>query len=323
MPRYRLTIAYEGADFHGWQRQDAPDPDHPGRCKPLRTVQHVVEQAIRDVVRQPIQLQGASRTDAGVHAQAQTAAFTVPVINAPQSLNNAPPPTLVQQKNPTAPIKLPVWERLTNDRLRLAINSRLPGDVLITNLRIATNDFEPISDCLAKGYRYLICAGLDRPLWDRRCQHHIRTPLDLDLMQQAAALFVGTHDFAAYARAGHGRKTTVRTVFDCSVTQQIAPAPTDVDDESSQQSHPVDPLTQTPAQRFAIDISGNGFLHNMVRIVSGTIVEVGRGRMKRSQIERSLQSGLRTDAGPTLPPTGLTLMWMTYPDEPAIEPMAK
>lgn len=281
MPRFRLTIAYDGTAFHGWQKQHAPDPAHPGERVQLRTVQHVVEQAIRDVLRRPILLQGASRTDSGVHAQAQTAAFTVDDDTAPEGESDAP-------RTP------PVWERLTEDRLRLAVNSRLPDDVVITHLARTRDDFEPISDCVAKGYRYTLHAGLERPLWDRAYVHHVRTALDLARMQDAAARFIGEHDFAAFAAAGHGRLSTVRTVFDCSVTELATDA--------------------RPSHRYAIDISGNGFLHNMVRIIAGTIVEVGRGRIEPEQVNRALTSGDRRDAGPTLPPTGLCLMWMRYGD---------
>ncbi len=296
MPRYRLTIAYEGTAFHGWQKQWRPDPsdvtpdrpapapfsaerDSQGRY-PLRTVQHVVEQAIREVIREPILLQGASRTDAGVHARAQTAAFTA-------SEDRRGPP---------------------DDRLRLAINSRLPDDVVVVDCRPTRDDFEPISDCLAKGYRYLIHTGFDRPLWDRRFVHHLCPMLDVDRMKDAAARMVGEHDFAAYAKAGHGRLTTVRTVLSCEVSQ--------LSDIGESVEHHGDGL-QTPssAQRIAIDISGTGFLHNMVRIMVGTLVDVGRGRFTPEQVTTALTSGDRRTAGPTLPATGLCLMWMRYPDD--------
>jgi len=312
MARYRLTIAYEGTDFHGWQRQDAPDPDDPVSRNPLRTVQHVVEQAIRDVVRQPIHLQGASRTDAGVHARMQTAAFTVPVVD------NSTMPTPTNAPTPASsstPIKLPVWKRLTDDRLRLAINSRLPGDVVIRELRKTCDDFEPISDCRFKRYRYQLWAGLDRPLWDRRLVHHVRKPLNFERMQDAAPLFEGEHDFAAYAKAGHGRKTTVRTVFGCAVSQLPIGNDQGLEKSPRQRSDADDPLAFATPQHFAIDISGDGFLHNMVRIIAGTIVEVGLGRMELAQIERSLLSGDRADAGPTLPAVGLTLVSMVYPGD--------
>ncbi len=309
MPRFRLTIAYDGTAFHGWQKQHAPDPERPGERVHLRTVQEVVEQAVRDVVRQPVLLQGASRTDSGVHANAQTAAFTV-----------TEDESIFIEENADSPRTPPVWERLTEDRFRLALNSRLPEDVVITQLARTRDDFEPISDCVAKGYRYTLHAGLDRPLRDRAFVHHVRTELDLARMQDAAARFIGDHDFAAFAAAGHGRLSTVRTVFECSVKELSGEGHLGIkatrQQGESEASIPrsLDASMPISPHRFAIDISGNGFLHNMVRIVAGTIVEVGRGRMEPEQVERAIKSGDRRDAGPTLPPTGLCLMWMKYGD---------
>ena len=269
MPRFRLTIAYDGTEFHGWQRQETPSAADPSVRVALRTVQGVVAQAVRDVVREPVHVQGASRTDAGVHALSQTAAFTVsaPVVN--------------------DPAKPPVWDRLSEDRLRLAINSRLPGDVVIRSLARTREDFDPISDCAEKGYRYTLHVGMDRPLFDRRFVHHVRTPLDVGRMREAAARFVGAHDFAAFAAAGHGRATTVRTVTACTVD---SPEPV----------------------RVVIGVAGGGFLHNMVRIMAGTLIEVGRGRLAPSAVDAALASGDRRDAGPTAPGAGLCLIWMRY-----------
>ena len=115
-------------------------------------------------------------------------------------------------------------------------------------------------------------------------------------MKLAAAMFVGEHDFKAFAHSAHGRDSTVRTIFSC----QACAVSTD---------------------RIVIDISGNGFLYNMVRIIAGTITEIGRGRMQLSAIQAALESGDRQLAGPTLPPEGLRLRWIRYPDEKSLEPM--
>ncbi len=304
MARYRLCIAYDGTDFHGWQRQRPPilpiPPTSPIRStspiKPsdsstteaidappgsgfvagvpheigaergegLRTVQGVVERAVREAVRAPITLVGASRTDAGVHARAQTAAFSVS-----------------DDRQGGAP----------DDRLALAINARLPEDVVVRSCVRTREDFAPITDCLAKGYRYALHVSPERPLWDRRFVHHLWRPLEEDAMRDAARLLVGEHDFAAFAAAGHGRETTVRTVLACEVTR---PTP----------------------QRIHIDVSGTGFLWNMVRIIAGTLVEVGLGRMTGEDIRRALATGDRRSAGPTMPAHGLCLMWGRYPEEP-------
>jgi tRNA pseudouridine38-40 synthase len=271
MLRFRLTLAYDGTDFHGWQRQDVPT-DHPlalaaiGEAAPgrlaLRTVQHVVEQAVRQVVREPITIVGASRTDAGVHAQAQCAAFTC-------SEEARRPP---------------------DERLAQAITSRLPPDVVCLACEPAPLDFDPIGGCLAKGYRYAFHTGRTRPLWDRRYVWHTHHELDVARMQEAAAHLTGERDFAALAALDHGRDSTVRTIFACRVSE---PAP----------------------QRVAIEVSGDGFLYNMVRILAGTLHEAGRGKIEPGDIPDILESKDRRRAGPTLPPEGLRLEWIRYPGD--------
>ncbi|MFG0258293.1 MAG: tRNA pseudouridine(38-40) synthase TruA [Phycisphaerales bacterium JB043] len=273
--RYRLTIAYDGTCFHGWQKQDVP-LDHPSSSHaigdafgeagdervPIRTVQHVVEQGVRQVVRQPIELIGASRTDAGVHALGQCAAFTC------------------SEDVPRAP----------DERLARAINDRLPEDVLVTSCERTRDDFDPIRDCESKAYRYTLCAQRERPLWDRRYVTHTRHVLDVDAMRKGAAFLVGEHDFASFAAAGHGRESTVRTILSCQVSGECP-------------------------GHVMIDVSGTGFLYNMVRIIAGTLLEVGRGRLDGGDIPSVLEARDRARSGPTLGPEGLRLEWIRYPGD--------
>lgn len=272
MPRYRLTVAYDGTDFCGWQAQrpfadiTQDDGSVVRRRTDLRTVQHALEAAIRDVVREEVTVLGASRTDSGVHAVAQTAAFT----------------TSDDRKGPP------------DERLMLAINSRLPEDVIVTALARTRDDFDPIRDCIAKGYRYAVRTGPLRPIRDRRFVHHQWEALDHHAMHEAARHIAGEHDFAAFAAAGHGRESTVRTVFGCAVTR---PEPT----------------------LIHIDVSGDGFLYNMVRIIAGTLVDVGKGRKQPGDIPAIIASRDRTRAGMTMPAQGLTLMWMRYADDRAAD----
>jgi tRNA pseudouridine38-40 synthase len=303
--RYMLTIAYEGTDFRGWQRQEPPPP-----AEPMRTVQGVLQHAVREAVRQPVDVVGASRTDSGVHAVGQVAAFTAET---------------------TIPI----------DRLAPAISSRLPDDVQVRDARIVRDDFDPISHAIRKTYRYTIVhggpagagrsrqpgsggvrrggphpgplpegegaesesgAGTDAPvhilppLFDRRIVYFTRHALDAAAMNDAARHFVGEHDFASFAQIDHGRTTTVRTIFACSATA-LAP------------------------DRCVIEVTGSGFLYNMVRIIAGTLVEVGRrerggrGRIAPSELPGIIAARDRRVAGPTLPPEGLMLMSVEYPPE--------
>jgi tRNA pseudouridine38-40 synthase len=222
-------------------------------------------------VREPVDLLGASRTDAGVHARGQVAAFT----------STGWPP-----------------ERGT-EPLRRAINSGLPPDVLVTSVEGVPERFEPIGDCVAKGYSYTLFASPDRPVFDRRFVHHVWTPLDAHAMNAAAARIVGEHDFAAFAKAGHGRESTVRTVFECRVVDEREEQPGRQNDAGG-------------ARTVRIDVSGNGFLYNMVRIIAGTLVEVGRGRLTVDDVSAAIDRRERRLAGPTLPPTGLCLEWVKY-----------
>ncbi len=257
MPRYKLTVAYDGTGFHGWQKQ------HPPGQEPLRTVQGVLEDAIFDLFRETVNVLGASRTDAGVHARRQVAAFT--------ATREFSPPQLVR-----------------------ALNSRLPDDVQVRRAALTDPTFSPISDATAKGYRYRIahsCSpgprGGPRPLFDRHFTYWTPEALDPSRMHEAEQLFVGEHDFTSFTRLNHNRESTVRTVFGCAVRV-------------------------TGAHRCRFDISGDGFLYNMVRIIAGTLTEVGRGAIEPAAITDILAKADRREAGPTLAPEGLCLMWVRY-----------
>ena len=167
MPRYKLTIAYDGTDFHGWQRQEppvvgeysaqVPVSETPGfdnvefqgedgkTRRKLRTVQEVLMRAVQEVVREPVRLMGSSRTDSGVHARGQVAAFTTSDV----------------EKGRGWPA-----ERGTTPFLR-AINSRLPDDVIVRSVELADPSFDPINDCTSKAYSYTLHVSPHRPLWDR------------------------------------------------------------------------------------------------------------------------------------------------------------
>ena len=273
MPRYKLTVAYDGTEFFGWQKQEPPDPDAP---KPapgeepqrlqLRTVQHVLEQTVRQVVREQVILTGASRTDSGVHANGQVASFT-------------------SDPDPSKGVGWPA-ERGTANLVK-AINSKLPRDVLVHSAEIVEDDFNPIGGAVEKEYCYTMVSGAVRPLWDRRYVFHTWYDLDATRMQQAADLMVGEHDFACFAQINHGRKTTVRTIYNCKI--------------------------ETPEPgKFVIRVSGSGFLYNMVRIIGGTLMEIGRGKIEPEMVREMIASGDRKLAGVTLPPMGLRLEWIRY-----------
>jgi len=169
----QLVLAYDGTDFHGWQRQAG-----------LRTVQAEVEGVLQRVLRHPVHVQGASRTDAGVHARGQVAHVrTTAVIPA--------------------------------DKLLRAMNDRLPEDVAVRWVSEVPPTFHASRDARAKLYRYRIFNATRRPVENlaQRYTWHVRFPLDAQRMQSAAQALVGTHDFAALASQGYPRPSTIRTIW--------------------------------------------------------------------------------------------------------------
>ncbi|MCH2135972.1 MAG: tRNA pseudouridine(38-40) synthase TruA [Phycisphaerales bacterium] len=254
MPRYKLTVAYDGTAFHGWQKQ------HPPGAPPLRTAQGVLEEAVRAVLRSPVNVFGASRTDSGVHAVGQVAAF-----------------------DGESPVPL--------ERLPAAVTSRLPDDIQVLKAEVVPEAFNIIGDVEAKGYRYCIAHGRreasTRPLFDRFYTAWTAHDLNVRLMQQAAGDIVGRHDFAAFTRVNQTRESTTREVHACTVEA-------------------------TSEGRVQIDVSGEGFLWNMVRIIAGTLIEIGSGRRAVDSIPATLASTRRDQAGMTMPPEGLCLQWIRY-----------
>ncbi len=256
--RYKLTLAYDGSQFHGWQKQEPPD-------RPiLRTVQGVVEEALVRLLRQPkevINLTGASRTDAGVHALGQIAHFDAQT---------------------TIPL----------ERFALALNSRLPKDVDALRCERTHPTFDAITDARCKQYRYRLWVAPRRPLDRRGVVYPVLKPVDIDAMRDAATRLMGRHDLEGFSAAGHGRAETIRNVFHAAV----------------------DPVGE---DELHFVVQGDGFLWNSVRIMAGTLVEVGVGRRTPDIIDKVYASGDRQQAGPTLPPVGLWLEWIEHHD-PAV-----
>lgn len=289
---YKLTVAYDGTEYHGWQKQEPPVSEHPelahlagtqgvaeGRI-PMRTVQHTLEQVVREVVRERVAVHGASRTDAGVHAGG---CF-------PDGTPGGQVAVFHSMPNTGRGVGWPA-DRGT-EPMRKAINSALPRDVLVTNCEIAPQGFDAIAGATEKQYAYTIVTGPDRPLWDRRYVFHTWHEVDPELMRAACEPILGEHDFAGFAQVNHGRKSTVRTIYGLDVEH-----------------------TQTSAEtaRLTIRVRGNGFLYNMVRILGGVLMEAGRGRMSLDDVKRVVdEADRRTNPAPTLPPQGLRLEWIRY-----------
>lgn len=241
MRNIRLTLAYDGAAYHGWQRQ----PGQP-------TVQGAIEACLQQLTQQPCRLRGASRTDAGVHALGQVASF----------------------RSETT---------LSCAALARGLNALLPPDIVVRHAEDVDLTFDPRRDCAGKHYRYALhnARTLQAPLTGHAWQ--LRGPLDVGAMAEAAWSLVGEHDFAAFRAADCDRLDTRRTIYRASVARGVGPA-------------------------LLLDLEGTAFLKNMVRIITGTLVEVGRGRMRPAIIGELLAHGDRRRAGPTAPPYGLVLV---------------
>jgi tRNA pseudouridine38-40 synthase len=263
--RYKLTIAYRGTRYFGWQEQLATgkgSDEETLRYPPgteLPTIQLLCRRAIEGVVNHPILLTGSSRTDRGVHAKGQVAHFDTHMVQIPK------------------------------EGLRRAVNARLPDDILIRSIEPVPDTFEAISGTESKRYQYVVWNAPDRPPLFSDLVFHRWQKLDLDAMRAAAALLEGTHDFNAFAKPGHGRATTDRTVSECRLSVR--------------------------SPRLVLGVAGSGFLWNMVRIIAGTLIEVGIGHYTPEDIRAALESKDRRQAGSTAPPHGLYLQGIKFKSE--------
>jgi len=255
--RYKMTIAYRGTAYHGWQFQLAQanyNGPKPPEGEGLPTIQEKLTRVVQGVIGHPVTIVGSSRTDTGVHAKGQIAHFDTDQLQIP------------------------------TEGMRRAINHRLPDDILVRSIEPVPDSFHAILSTRTKRYQYNIWNAYDRPLFAADLSWHRWHELDVDAMIAAAAHLEGEHDFASFARPGHKRFSTVRSIYECSVSYR--------------------------KPQLVIGVEGNGFLWNMVRIMVGTLVEVGLGRFRPEEIPRMLAAKDRTAAGSTAPPHGLFLHWI-------------
>lgn len=252
MPTYRLTLAYDGSDFCGWQTQ-----------KNGTSIQSVLEAALSRLFSQPISCRAAGRTDAGVHALAQVVSFR--------------------------------HERVVPERALIhGSNHYLPKSVAVVAAEVVAEDFDARFSASGKLYRYQIWNAAVRSPQHQVNHCHVAQPLDIAAMQAAAACLIGRHDFRAFRAADCERRTTVRLMRRIDITRHV-------------------PTAALPEQAVVhIEVSATAFLKNMVRILSGTLIQVGKGRMTAQQVAEALEKGDRTLAGPTAPAHGLTLIAVEY-----------
>ena len=247
MRRIKLTVAYDGTNYHGWQFQ-------PGSS----TIEGELNKHLSELFKEEIIVIGASRTDTGVHALCNIAVFDT----------NA---------------------RIPAERVAYALNQRLPEDIRIRRSEEVTADFHPRKRATRKTYEYKILNEEFANPVERLYAHFTYVPLDEKKMQEAAEYLVGEHDFASFCAAGSTAQTTVRTIYDISVERK--------------------------GTMIFIKVTGSGFLYNMVRIIAGTLMEVGKGRFDAEKVKEILEAKDRTKAGPTAPAKGLTLYEYQFEDE--------
>lgn len=263
MPTIRLTLAYEGTDFVGWQRQ-----------RNGLSVQELLETALHKVTGQAVACRAAGRTDSGVHALGQVVTFRLGA-----AADAATPPATAPP--PERPVSLRALVHGTN--------YHLPPAIRVLDAQVAPDQFDARFSASGKLYRYQLWnAPTESPL-HARTHWHIIARLDLEAMQAAAQVLIGHHDFRAFRAASCERLTTDRTVRRIAVSAQ-GPYPAPVH----------------------IDVEATAFLRNMVRIIAGTLVYVGRGKLSAADVAALLRSGDRTRAGPTAPAHGLILWRVDY-----------
>lgn len=175
---------------------------------------------------------------------------------------------------------------IPTDRMPMAINRFLPEDIVVTDCLDVSSDFNPRFKAINKTYEYRIYNNRFRNPMFRNYSEYVREPLNVKEMNIASKAFIGEHDFKGFCASGNSSKTTTRTIFDISV----------------EQNHDF----------IILRITGNGFLYNMVRIIAGTLIYVGKGKIKSSEMEEIILSGDRRKAGKTAGPYGLTLVKIVY-----------
>lgn len=243
------------------------------------TIEGILNRCLSELLGEQIGVIGASRTDSGVHAMGNVAVFDT-------------------------------MSRIPADKISYALNRSLPEDIRIQKSEEVPAEFHPRQCVSRKTYEYRIyCAPFPMPL-KRLYAHFTYVPMDIDLMSQAALYLVGEHDFKSFCSADAQVESTVRQIDSIRVWSEGS-SESDGKKDSRKDIHAAECLDRS-GQEIVIRVSGRGFLYNMVRIIAGTLMEVGRGHITPQDMEQILLARDRRAAGPTAPACGLTLMNIEY-----------
>lgn len=244
--RVLLTVAYDGTAYHGWQIQSNGI-----------TIESELNRCLTQLLQEPIQVIGASRTDAGVHALGNIAVFDT-------------------------------MARMPADKISYALNQRLPEDIRIQNSREVPQDWHPRHVESRKTYEYRIYRGTFAMPTRRLYTYFTYHALDVDAMRRAACYLEGEHDFKSFCQTGAQVESTVRRIYSLELEEQ--------------------------GPELVLRVCGGGFLYNMVRIIAGTLMEVGQGKRRPEDMEDILAAHDRRAAGSTAPAQGLTLVKYEFGD---------
>lgn len=244
MRNYKMTIAYDGTKYQGWQRQSNTE----------FTIQEILEKRIGDCIGYPVKIDGSGRTDGGVHALGQAA--------------NVKLSGKVDERN-----------------FLEVLNKGLPEDIRVRKVELVKNGFHSRYSAKAKKYEYTVDTREKPCVFTRKYVYHCPQIFDMTMMRQAASMLVGTHDFGGFTDK-KDEKSTVRTIYEIKIREENG--------------------------KIYFLFYGDGFMYHMVRILTGTLLEVGSGEKSLEDMQRILKTRNRADAGFLVPAMGLCLKEVIY-----------
>ena len=245
MNHIKIVLQYDGSRYDGWQKQGNTG----------QTIQGKLEDVLEKLAGVPVEVRGAGRTDAGVHALGQTADFYIP--------------------DPISPSEVKSY-----------LNRYLPEDIRILKAGQAGERFHSRLNAVSKTYRYVIETGEKKDVFQRKYVYGLGKRPDVEAMKQGASFLTGERDFKSFCANKKMKKSTVRTVYSIDIREE--------------------------GSRIILTFRGNGFLYHMVRIMTGTLIEVGLGKRPPEDIKRILAAANREEAGFTAPAEGLFLVKVDY-----------
>lgn len=254
MRTYKLTVAYDGTNYQGWQRQTSTD----------RTIQGILENILSEKIGMFTEVDGSGRTDAGVHAKGQVVSVVLP-------------------------------GKVEESFFLSDVNKSLPDDIRILKSELVKNGFHARKSAIGKRYEYYIDTGEKADVFSRRYSYHFPRELDVSVMRMAASYLRGEHDFSGYTDKKDDTSKK-RTIYGIEI-QEIS----DGIDEGGKSRG-----------RVVITYNGTGFLYHMVRILTGTLLEVGVHERSVESVKDALESGARSQAGFLAPAQGLFLKEVYY-----------